>query len=121
MADYRVEFMLDLSAEFEEAPVLLAELGSGIELAAVAALFITVPCAVPALTLTTIWKVAVSRLAVDGLEKITFPVPPGDGVFVVHPVPLVTEADTNVVFEGTGSVTVVLSPAPGPLLMKLIV
>ena len=49
---------------------------------AVAALFMTVPCTVPALTLTTIWKVAVSPLAVDALEKTTFPVPPTAGVVV---------------------------------------
>jgi len=102
-------------------PVLLPVLGSGIELAAVAELFITVPCTVPALTLTTTWKVAVSPFAVDALEKTTFPVPPTGGVLVPHPVPLVTEADTNVVFVGTPSVTVVLGPGPGPLLVKLMV
>jgi hypothetical protein len=102
-------------------PVLLPGAGSGIELAAVAELLITVPCTVPALTLTTIWNVAVSPFATDAFENTTFPVPPTAGALVLQPVPLVTVADTNVVFAGTASVTVVVTAEPGPLLVKLIV
>src|SRR5262249_15599930 len=95
--------------------------GSEIELAAVTVLVITVPCSTPALTLTTTWNTAVSPFATLAFEKTTLPVPPTAGAEVLHPVPVVTEAETNVVFAGTGSVTVVARPGPGPLSTKLIV
>ena len=102
-------------------PVLLPGLGSGIVPAAVAALFIIVPCAVPVLTLTTIWKVAVSPLGTDTFEKITLPVPPAGTESVRDHPGEEFEADISVVPDGTGSVTVVLRLDPGPILVKLIV
>src|SRR3954453_7528244 len=101
--------------------VLLPGVGSGIELAAVTELLIVVPCIVPALTFTTMIKVAVSPLATLAFEKTTLPVPPTAGCDVDQPVPVITEAETNVVFTGTASVTVVLRPGPGPLSTKLMV
>src|SRR5713101_925540 len=97
-------------------PVLLPGAGSGNELAAVAVLLIIVPCITPELTLTTISNVAVSPFATDALANTMLPVPPPDTESVrLQPVPLVTEADTNVVFAGTASVTVTLGADPGPL------
>src|SRR6185369_17838427 len=40
---------------------------------------------------------------------------------VLHPVPVVTVADTNVVFAGIASVTVTVCASLGPLFTKLIV
>lgn len=102
-------------------PVLLLGLESGMELAAVTELVITVPWTVPLLTFTTIWNVAVSPLGTVLFENTTLPVPPVATESVrAHPGEEVL-ADTNVVLGGTGSVTVVLIPGAGPLLMKLIV
>jgi len=55
------------------------------------------------------------------LEKTTLPVPPTAGVVVVQPEPVVTAAETKVVFAGTASVTVTLVALSGPLFLKLIV
>src|SRR5689334_20406408 len=101
---------------------LLPGVGSGIELCAVTVLLMTVPCSVPALTLTTIWNTAVSPAATDAFEKTMLPLPlPTAGVAVLQPLPVVTVAETKVVLAGIGSVTVVFSPGPGPLSTKLIV
>src|SRR5689334_14636088 len=86
--------------------VLLALFGSVVVVAAVAVLVITVPVAVEASTFTTIVKTAVSPPATGFFEKTTLPVPPTAGALVDQPVPVVTVADTNVVFVGTASVTV---------------
>jgi len=103
-------------------PVLLPEFGSVEPLvAAVALLLMIVPGGVPALTFTTIWKAAVSPLPTLAFEKTTLPVPPATGELIVHPVPVVTAADTKVVLTGTASVTVVLEATLGPPLLKLIV
>ena len=98
-------------------PVLLPLFGSMIELTAVAELVITVPPGLPRLTCTTIVNTAVSPLGELAFEKITLPVPPTGGELMLQPVPVVTAADTNVVFAGTASVTVVLRPGPGPALL----
>src|SRR5207237_2925569 len=100
---------------------LLLGFGSGIELAAVAVLLMTVPCSTPALTFTTTVNTAVSLMPTFAFEKTTLPVPPTAGADVLQPLPVVTLADTNVVLVGTASVTVVLMPGPGPLSTKLIV
>jgi hypothetical protein len=96
--------------------LLLPGVGSGIVLAIVAVFEITVPCNVPALTLTTTTRTAVSPMPNEAFEKTTFPVPPTAGALIDHPLPLITAADTNVVLAGVASVTVVLMPGPGPLL-----
>src|SRR4029078_1072590 len=77
--------------------LLLPGVGSRRVEFAVAVFEITVPWTVPALTTTTIWNVAVSPLATEALVKSTLRVPPTAGVVVVHPVPMVTIAETNVV------------------------
>src|ERR1041384_4034492 len=87
-------------------PVLLPGVGSAVVLAAVAEFEIVAPLATFEFTFTTIVKTAVSPLATVALEKTTFPVPPTAGDEVLHPVPVVTVADTNVAFAGTASVTV---------------
>ena len=102
-------------------PVLLAGVGSVVELAAVAEFVIVAPLAVLELTFTTIVKTAVSPAATVPLEKTTLPVPPTAGELVLHQVPVVTTADTNVAFAGTASVTVTVWASLGPLLVKLIV
>src|SRR5262245_14261148 len=84
-------------------PLLLPPVGSVVVVAAVAVFVIVVPLAVLAFTATTIWKTAVSAAATVALEKTTLPVPPTAGELVLHPVPVVTEADTNVVLAGTAS------------------
>src|SRR5262249_31260322 len=81
----------------------------------------TVPEVVFELTFTTMVKTAVSPVATVALEKTTLPVPPTAGALVDQPVPVVTEADTNVVLAGVASVTVTVCASDGPLLVKLIV
>src|SRR5258705_2886228 len=102
-------------------PVLLAGVGSGVVLAATASLEIVDPLPVFAFTFTTIVKTAVSALGTLPFEKTTLPVPPTAGAAVLHPVPVVTTADTNVVLAGTASVTVTVEADAGPLLTKLTV
>ena len=101
--------------------VLLVGFGSFIVLAVITVFVITAPDSTPLLTCTTTSKTAVSPIPTIAFEKITLPVPPTAGDMIVHPIPLVTIADTNVVFAGTASVTVVSIPGPGPLFVKLIV
>src|SRR5918911_5598572 len=99
--------------------VLLALFGSVVVVAAVAVLVTVVPVGVDGSTLTTMVNTAVSDAATVALEKTTLPVPPTAGLVVDQPVPVVTVADTNVVFAGTASVTVTVCAALGPLLLKL--
>src|ERR1044071_8292238 len=87
-------------------PVLLPGVGSVVTVAAVAEFVMVAPLAVLALTLTTIVKTAVSPATTVAFEKTTLPVPPTAGAEVDQPLPVVTVADTNVVFAGTASVTV---------------
>src|SRR5262249_29491366 len=105
--------------------VAVAELfpgvGSVVVLAAVAVLVMVEPFVALALTLTTTVKTAVSAFGTEAFEKTTLPVPPTAGALVLQPVPVVTVADTNVVFAGTASVTVTVCAVPGPLFTKLIV
>src|SRR5581483_147916 len=100
---------------------LLPEDGSVVVEAAVAVLLIVAPLAVLALTLTTMVKTAVSEAATVAFEKTMLPVPPTAGLVVDQPVPVVTTADTKVVFVGTASVTVTVCASDGPALLKLIV
>src|ERR1041385_7320526 len=87
-------------------PVLFPGVGSVVVDAAVALFVMTVPVAVLASTSTTMVNTAVSPDATVAFEKTTFPVPPTAGADVDQPVPVVTVADTKVVFVGTASVTV---------------
>src|SRR5436305_1244261 len=104
------------------ASVLSLGFGSAVVEAAVAVLVIVVLLGVEELTLTTMVKTAVSPLATEAFEKTTLPVPPtAGGLGMVQPEPVVTTADTNVVFVGTASVTVTVCASDGPLLTKLIV
>src|SRR5262245_10312591 len=63
---------------------------------------------------------ATSFAAIAAFEKTTFPVPPTGGVAMLQPDPVVTPADTKVVFAGTGSVTTTLAASLGPLFFALI-
>ena len=88
-------------------PVLLLELGSVVVVAAVAELVITVLFGVLVLTFTTIVNTAVSPPATVALENTMLPLlAPTAGALVLHPLPVVTVADTNVVLAGMASVTV---------------
>jgi hypothetical protein len=102
-------------------PVLLADVESVVVVAAVALFEIVEPLAALAFTFTTIVKTAVSPAATVLFENTTLPVPPTAGVLPAHPVPVVTEDETNVVPAGTASVTVTLCASLGPLFTKLIV
>src|SRR5262245_13820541 len=101
--------------------VLLPGEGSVVALAALALLERVEPSATPAPTRTTIVKAADSLAATVPLEKTMFPVPPTAGALVAHPVPVVTVAETNVVFVGTASVTVAVCALLGPLLVRVTV
>ena len=100
---------------------LFAGVGSTLVVAVVAVLLMLAPLAVPGLTLTTMVKVAVSLAVAVAFEKTTLPVLPTAGAEVDQPVPVVTVAETNVVFVGTASVTVTFCASDGPLLAKLTV
>src|SRR5437868_4463051 len=89
-------------------PVLLAGVGSVVTVAAVAELLTVAPLAMLALTWTTMVNTADSPATAVALEKTTLPVPPTAGALTLHPAPVVTTADTKVVFAGTASVTVTL-------------
>src|SRR5204863_6422437 len=102
-------------------PMFFAGVGSVVVLAAVAELLIIAPLAEFELTFTTILNTAVSPAATVAFEKTTLPVPPTAGALTLQPLPVVTTADTNVVFVGTASVTVTVCASLGPLLVKLIV
>src|SRR2546425_13077177 len=103
-------------------PVLLPEFGSGVVLAAVAELVMIVLLGVLPFTFTTIVNTAVSPPTTVALEKTTLvPVLPTGGEDTLHPLPLLTLAETNVVLAGTVSVTVTVCASLGPLLTKLIV
>src|SRR6185436_5663760 len=87
-------------------PVLFPGVGSVVALAPTALLVIVVPLAVLEFTFTTIENTAISPGATVAFEKTTLPVPPTAGALMLQPVPVVTLADTKVVFAGTASVTV---------------
>src|SRR6185436_19309044 len=76
-------------------PVLLAGVGSVVVAAATALLVITVALGVLALTFRTTVNTAVSPAATEAFENTMFPVPPTAGELVLHPVPVVTSADTT--------------------------
>jgi hypothetical protein len=101
--------------------VLLAGLVSVVAVAAVAVSLITVPLAVLLFTLMTNWNTAVSLAVTVAFEKTTLPVPPTAGADVLQPVPVVTDAETNVQLAGTPSVTVTVCASLGPALLKLTV
>jgi hypothetical protein len=96
---------------------LLPGTSSGKSLEAVAVLLIMVPPVVPALTLTTTVKLAVSPLATEALVNISVPVPPGATKSArLHPIGRV--AETNVVLAGIVSLTLALAAGPDPLFLK---
>ena len=117
--------VIDRSARFCTVVVavaeLLAGLGSVVELVTVAVFVTTVPFGVFAFAFSTIVKTAVSPAATAALEKVMVPVPPTAGVAGVHPLPVVTPADTNVVPAGITSVTCTEAASDGPLFAKLTV
>src|SRR2546425_6484 len=84
---------------------VLTRAGSVVVLAATALLVSVVPAEVFELTFTTTVNTALSPAAAGALENTTLPVPPTEGALVAQPVPVVTAADTNVVFAGVASVT----------------
>src|ERR1044071_4090919 len=98
--------------------VLLPGVGSVVAVVAVAELVMMVLCGVLALTLTTMVKTAVSPAATVALENCTVPVPPTAGCVLLQPVPVVTVADTNVVFAGSVSLTLTVCASLGPLFTR---
>ncbi len=95
--------------------VLLLVFGSLAEELTDATFVITVPFAVPAVTLATREKVAaVPPLRLKSVQT-TFPVPPTAGVLQLQLAGAINE--TNVVFAGIASDSVALSAALGPLLV----
>ena len=95
--------------------LLFAEFGSLTDEFTVAVSVTTVPFAVPVFTFTIIEKVAAVLPAMLRFVHTTLPVPPMAGVTQVQPAGAARE--TNVVFAGTASTSVVLSAALGPLLV----
>jgi hypothetical protein len=95
--------------------MLLLELGSLTDELTVAGLVITVPFAVPELTLTTSEKVAAVLPPIFKFVQTTLPVLPTGGVVQLQPAGAAIEA--NVVFAGTASTSVAWSAALGPLLV----
>ena len=89
--------------------VLFVETGSETDEFTDVEFVITVPFAVPAVTLTTIWNVAVVDPAIFTSVQTTLPVPPTAGVAQLHPDGTVIE--TNVVFAGIAVTRTALSAA----------
>src|SRR6185369_7779037 len=85
--------------------LLFPVFGSAVAVAAVTVFVKIVLFGVLRLTFTTIVNTAVWPAATVAFENVIVPVPPTAGAVVVHPLPVVTVADTNVVFGGIGSVT----------------
>jgi len=94
------------------APVLFPELGSGVELAAVAELLMVLPARTLAPMCTTMVKVGAAPAATVGLAKVTVPVPPTAGAAMVQPAGAL--AETNVVPAGRVSETLTLCASLGP-------
>src|SRR5437879_7823448 len=97
---------------------LLPGLGSVVAEAAVAVFVIIVPLAVLASSLTTIRKDACSPLAAVASAKTTVPVPPG-ATASLRDQPAGKDADTKLVWAGSGSLTVTVWASLGPKLAKL--
>src|SRR5580700_4574349 len=95
--------------------VLLVELGSLTDELTVAVSTITVPLVVPAVTFTTIEKVAAVLPVMLKVEHTTLPVPPAPGVVQIQPAG--AEMETKVVLAGTACTNVAVSAALGPLLV----
>src|ERR1044072_168624 len=89
--------------------VAFSGVGSLVSAVAVAVLVIVVPPATVPGTLTTMVKTAVSPEGTEALVNTTLPVPPTEGAAVPQPLPVVTVAETNVVFAGTASVSETLT------------
>jgi hypothetical protein len=97
-----------------------AESGSTLVVDTVAVFVIAVPMAVPEGTWTTSVKVALAPFAKEASEHVTVPVPPTAGLEHVNAGPVFCASETNVVPEGTVSVSVALAAASGPPFATLI-
>ena len=95
--------------------VLLAEFGSITEELTVVVSVMTVPFAVPLITLTTRVNVPEVNPGMFASVQTTLPVAPTAGAAQIHPTGEVI--DPNVVFAGTEVEIVALSAALGPLLV----
>ena len=93
--------------------VLLLALGSAIAELTLAASVMTVPFAVPVLTLTTTAKLETAAAARSEVEQVNVPVFPV--ILQFHPAGGVTE--TSVVLAGTASTKLTLVASLGPLLV----
>lgn len=96
--------------------VLFAGLGSGVVLETVAVFVIVPPKA--AAVWTTMVSVALPPDAIDGIVQVIVPVPPTAGLLHEKPAP---EAETNVVFAGTASITEIDCAVFGPALLTVTV
>src|SRR5580692_10173715 len=95
--------------------VLFAEFGSITDELTFVVPVMTVPFATPVFTFTTTEKLAEVNPTMSALVQMTLPPLPTIGRMQLHPDGGVIE--TNVVFAGTGTMTVALSAALGPLLV----
>ena len=95
----------------EVVAVLLADVGSETAEPTVTELVITVPGAVPAVTVKTKVNVEVALAAIDGLEQETVV------AFTTQVHPAGTTSDENVVFAGMVSTAVTVVAVAGPLLV----
>ena len=91
--------------------VLLEDVGSGTADPTVTEFVITVPGAVPAVTVKTKVNVEVALAAIDGLEQETVV------AFTTQVQPDGTVSDENVVFAGMVSTAVTVVAMAGPLLV----
>jgi hypothetical protein len=102
---------------FEVLPVLSDGRGSFVVLEILATLVMTVPSAVPAVTLTVSEKIA--RALTGRVAIVQLTVPP-DGGEQLNAGPELCASDTKVVLAGIVSVTVTLCASSGPWLVTSI-
>src|ERR1700730_4424028 len=119
------ELVMDRSAAVAEptviwaVAVLFARFGSLVPEVASIVFVITVPTAVPTLTLTTSVNAPVAALATSGLVQLTLPVPLTAGVVQVQPAGIAR--DWNVVLAGTASLNTAFTASRGALLVTVCV
>src|SRR5205823_3546612 len=99
--------------------VLLTAFGSVLDAVMLAVFVMAAPTA-PGLMWTVIENVAEVR-ASDAIVQVTMPLPPTAGVVQEKIGPVDCDAETNVVFAGTASVSETLAAFDGPLFVTVIV
>lgn len=97
--------------------LLLPGIGSAVAEPIDAVLEMIVPAAVAAWTATTREKLAFVAAGIEAVEHETVPLAPTAGV--VHVQPAGDASETNVVFDGSGSVKATFAALFGPLLVTV--